>query len=445
MIKSDISKIAHDVLMQGSIGLWIIEIDDGKPPRMYGDKRMHDLLNANEELSPEDLYLAWYDNVHEDYYGQVNDVVNRMITGVHSEVQYPWHDSVRGYIKVRCGGTRDASYTDGIRLQGYHQDITDENDTMLAQVNEATEKRLQKVEQVSEEYLAVLASISTLYFSMHLINLADETVVEYMKSEELAPYVNTQIEAGKQLCDSMLSIVIDEHVEAALEFVNLSTLQERLEGKKSISDEFIGKPIGWFNAEFIVVAKSDDGTVEKVLFTTRVIDDQKKREERLLKMSNTDGLTGLNNRRCYEEHVRALGGVPDSQKFAIVSLDVNGLKHVNDTMGHDAGDELIMGAAYCMQMTFGSYGEVYRMGGDEFEVIVEMDPSELTEAFSKFETRINSWKGNLVDSLSISYGYVTKSEFPTMTVENMAKIADKRMYEAKSNYYITSGIDRRKR
>lgn len=52
--------------------------------------------------------------------------------------------------------------------------------------------------------------------------------------------------------------------------------------------------------------------------------------------------------------------------FVYASIDVNGLKIVNDEIGHAAGDELIKGAAKCMKEVIGSYGKVYRTGGDEF-------------------------------------------------------------------------------
>ena len=52
-------------------------------------------------------------------------------------------------------------------------------------------------------------------------------------------------------------------------------------------------------------------------------------------------------------------------------MDVNGLKKVNDQLGHDAGDELLKGASSCISRCFGSYGKAYRTGGDEFIAIVD--------------------------------------------------------------------------
>lgn len=53
-------------------------------------------------------------------------------------------------------------------------------------------------------------------------------------------------------------------------------------------------------------------------------------------------------------------------EITVIMMDVNGLKTVNDSCGHMAGDELIIGAAKCIQTSMGEYGKVYRVGGDEF-------------------------------------------------------------------------------
>lgn len=84
-------------------------------------------------------------------------------------------------------------------------------------------------------------------------------------------------------------------------------------------------------------------------------------------MSNTDKMTGCFNRKAYDEDISEIR--MDSQ-FIYVSMDVNGLKIINDRQGHAAGDELICVAASCMKTRFDRYGKVYRMGGDEFAAIL---------------------------------------------------------------------------
>ena len=125
------------------------------------------------------------------------------------------------------------------------------------------------------------------------------------------------------------------------------------------------------------------------------------------------------------------------------SIDVNGLKVVNDEIGHAAGDELIKGAADCMRAVFGSYGKVYRTGGDEFVSIFYASEDQLKAIAEDLEAATIKWTGEMVSSLALSVGYVARQEFKEETILDIAKLADKRMYQAKSAYYAKKGVDRR--
>ena len=165
-------------------------------------------------------------------------------------------------------------------------------------------------------------------------------------------------------------------------------------------------------------------------------------EKIMHKASVTDGLTGVLNRKAYSEDVETFGSQYPSD-FVYMSLDVNGLKVVNDSLGHDAGDEIILGASQCMQKCFSSYGKVYRMGGDEFTTILHIDKYDLESIITEFENELNNWHGKLVDDLSVSLGYATADEIQGLSIYEVAAIADKRMYESKSAYYKKKGVDRR--
>lgn len=107
-------------------------------------------------------------------------------------------------------------------------------------------------------------------------------------------------------------------------------------------------------------------------------------------------------------------------------------------------DELIHGAAECMKQCFGSYGKVYRIGGDEFVSIIFVDESELKKIREDFDEVISHWSGAMVNKISISCGYVYSREKNWESFEEIASEADIRMYEAKEKYYSVEGRDRRK-
>ena len=129
--------------------------------------------------------------------------------------------------------------------------------------------------------------------------------------------------------------------------------------------------------------------------------------------------------------------------FVYVSADLNGLKQVNDTLGHTAGDELISGAALCLQSGFGPYGNIYRIGGDEFAALIRVKEESLAGVLENMNSIVDGWKGHSVDKVSISIGYASHREFPDLTVEELGKNADQKMYEAKNEYYQKH--DRRRR
>ena len=168
---------------------------------------------------------------------------------------------------------------------------------------------------------------------------------------------------------------------------------------------------------------------------------EKYEKEKLRYISMTDELTRCGNRHAYETDIAELDL---HAAWAYLSMDVNGLKQVNDTRGHAAGDELICAAAEAMKRSFASCGRVYRIGGDEFVIIVTEKLAELDTRLEAFEADVAHWQGKLVASMSIACGYVLSTEQPWENVHEISKAADKRMYERKACYYRESGADRRR-
>lgn len=162
------------------------------------------------------------------------------------------------------------------------------------------------------------------------------------------------------------------------------------------------------------------------------------------KITITDDMTGLFNRRAYEEDCMKIQENNLVPQITMIMMDVNGLKMVNDTYGHIAGDELLIGAAKCIQTSLGKYGKVYRTGGDEFVVLLECTKSQLNDMLQTFEHITGSWKGTYQCELSISKGIVVAEEHADLTFDEMKELADKLMYEDKDEYYRRTGKVRRK-
>ena len=91
---------------------------------MYADEAMMKLIGLDHEVNPEETYHAWYDHIDPDHYEEVSEAVEKMTSGIHAEVQYPWHHPSGEVWVVRCGGVRNYAYTKGIRIEGTHQNVT---------------------------------------------------------------------------------------------------------------------------------------------------------------------------------------------------------------------------------------------------------------------------------------------------------------------------------
>lgn len=152
-------------------------------------------------------------------------------------------------------------------------------------------------------------------------------------------------------------------------------------------------------------------------------------------LAHKDTLTGLPSRQSCHEAFEQLRTDQNSQNIIVMMCDVNGLKPVNDNLGHEAGDELLQGAAFCLQKAFQNLGTIYRVGGDEFTGILHGTDEQLKDAIRQFEWITSNWKGKFVKHLSISIGHASVRDNPTATLEALLTQADNAMYEAKRQYY----------
>lgn len=159
------------------------------------------------------------------------------------------------------------------------------------------------------------------------------------------------------------------------------------------------------------------------------------RTRALTSASFTDQATQLLNRRAFEEKKAEMALSPLDEDFVYVTADLNGLKQVNDNIGHAAGDELIKGAADCLKECFGKYGDIYRIGGDEFAAMLNITKEQLDEAAAKLEEVTANWEGTHTKGLTISCGYAPSKDFPSENLAELSRISDERMYAAKDEYY----------
>lgn len=157
-----------------------------------------------------------------------------------------------------------------------------------------------------------------------------------------------------------------------------------------------------------------------------------------------DELTGLYNRRGFEVDCEIIKKNNNLIEYVLIMMDLNGLKAANDNIGHEAGDELIIGASKCMDNAFSGLGRTYRVGGDEFAALLRGTREEAQDAVKIFDYLTENFQGNLISELSVSKGVVVCSEHIELNFEEIKAMADKLMYADKDEYYRRTGKDRRR-
>lgn len=160
--------------------------------------------------------------------------------------------------------------------------------------------------------------------------------------------------------------------------------------------------------------------------------------ERLAYLSNTDTLTGLPNRAAFHEKARhALALAKRHQtRFAILLLDLDGFKQVNDTLGHEAGDRLLIALSKALKAVLRESDSLGRFGGDEFLILVESLPSA-TGAAELARRVLDIFKEPLIPE-DVRHGRgcsIGVAIYPddAKSIEELLRMADIAMYRAKSS------------
>lgn len=165
----------------------------------------------------------------------------------------------------------------------------------------------------------------------------------------------------------------------------------------------------------------------------RDISENKEFENRLQYLSNHDPLTGLHNRSYFEEWLNSVS-VDSCRTIGIIICDIDGLKLVNDTLGHSTGDVFLKDAANIIKSSFRENDFVARIGGDEFAIILtDCDKADIERACTRLRQRLrdyNNRKPRLPIHISMGYAYSSICD-RYKDIDRLYKDADDKMYNNK--------------
>ena len=220
------SDLTHAILSSAGVGLWIIEVDEGRPPRMYADKALLQILGFPEETLPEDLYNLWCNNVDLSYYEAYAEFVDQMTRGEMSELEYAWNHQSRGVIFLQNHGKRNDEYKRGMRLEGCCTDVTEQIEFKM---------HLRELDQYSD----IANTLGDGFDNIYYVDINNNSFIEFnargvVKTLDAKAYDDFFVGFEQAL----EKLVYKEDWESVKDFVDKEKLLHGLEKDRSVSLTF---------------------------------------------------------------------------------------------------------------------------------------------------------------------------------------------------------------
>jgi diguanylate cyclase (GGDEF)-like protein len=314
----------------------------------------------------------------------------------------------------------------------YEKDIEDELEA---------EKNQKENQKKTITFGRIAESLASNYDEIYYVDIADSSYVCYQVNN-----IYGQLEINKtggdfygETFSNIPQVVHKQDRDQVIEFLNRDNMISRMENRRGCSINYRIMVNGRARYARMTVRKSSDGT--HFIIAVENVNDEIQKEKQHLKELNTekelarrDELTGVKNMTAYKElEVSVQGNIDhgmDYLNFALVVCDTNNLKHINDTLGHAAGDGYIRASARLLCDIF-VHSPVFRVGGDEFVVFLRgSDYSARYELMDKLRSQILENKRMNAGVILASGMAEYKPESDNLFSEIFDR-ADKEMYEDK--------------
>lgn len=291
-----------------------------------------------------------------------------------------------------------------------------------------------------------LSAIADIYLSVSILDIDKLKLNKMWVSEKLQKILSAGHFSLERVDEIVQAIAAESSRNMLEQFMDFSSLRERLSNSKSISHDFLDIDNHWTRMHFIAGAKDSNGRLTHVIWATESIDEDKRRQEALRKKAETDSLTKILNRSGGE--ARLFNAFEKGKKGMLLLIDADHFKYVNDNFGHDVGDKVIIAIANCLSETFRDSDIVYRLGGDEFSVfasgVMDTDIGRIVadRLFMNLARvdipELGDWK------IYLSVGATFCDPGKGSSFADLYKQADTAMYESKqrSGNYITFYYDK---
>ena len=296
-------------------------------------------------------------------------------------------------------------------------------------------KDITQMKKEEDEHQQMIRALSSFYKVSFMIGVVNGVTQPIRCADILKQYFSDGVIPYEAFLGTFCNqMVAEEYVEAICEFMNLDTMELRMKDNDVLSLEYQAKQNKWGRIVMAPVKWNQDGGLEKVVLAIQDITEQKSREEWLRYKMEHDELTGTLNRTAFNRVTKLME--ESEMPFALVLLDIDKFKLINDTYGHNVGDEVLSCLVSVLNEKMRTIDKIFRIGGDEFAII--MNRLTLAQAdyvkniIDKVNENITSGMDGL-PSFSISAGVT----FCTLGYdETVYHNADKALYRTKETTHM---------
>ncbi len=404
----------ENILDQLGFGVALFCVDKGKIRPQYFSERFYQILRINEATMKG---VSDYTTLlHEDDAASFKAAMMRAVTSNEKTIgDYRIKRFTGGYdlMEVRMALYRYkdgtplviTTFVDVTKTKNNELEISLQNEMLTTLIEDRKEQLLKY--DVENDTASVNAVINGILTEIYM-------VPNYMSSWKN----NARIHKD----DRQLYF---ETLESAVETARRVEIDVRM---RIFTGEYI-----WHRIYFASVV-DNTGKVLKVYGRVRDVHDKIIRQEELKNLAQKDSLTGLYNHNAYIEYVENLieTGRDSGKKCALIMLDLDEFKIINDLHGHYVGDELLETTATRIKEVIGKDNVAGRMGGDEFSIFIRdiADDDSANEFCQRLNERLSESVGVITPNLSMGYDM---GEYSKVKFTQLYQRADNALYEVKRN------------
>ena len=417
LIKEDSS--IFEFIQSGSLdGIWYWDLE--KPENEWMSPKFWETLGYDPEKKKH-LAREWQDIIFQDDLKLATDNFEKHL----ADSNHPYDQIVRyrhkngSTVWIRCRGMAIRGKNGKpLRMLGAHTDIS------------GLKNAEKEISRLKEEYEKVFNGTQD---AMFLIKVLENGNFIYVRNN-LAHQVKTKISLEQIMNKSPQDLLGKEMGD-----VVSANYQRCIDKKRSITyEEELSLPGGDRIWQTTLTPVFEEGRIAHIVGSAMDITERKKLEKELQKQANYDTLTGLPNRRLFFDRLEQMvfESERDNKQFAVLFIDLDGFKNVNDTYGHEIGDEVLKIVGDRLKAFVRKSDTVARMGGDEYTIILRdiVSKKSLKDLTEKIHNKLKQVMeiGDVSCQVNSSIGVAIYPENGKNS-EELLNNADSSMYDIKKN------------